>query len=402
MLDILIIGAGPSGCVAAAYLSNKNFKIKVVEKAIFPRFVIGESLLPRCMDHFDEAGLLDSLSSKNFEIKRAVRFIKNKKNADFLFNDKYTEGWEWTWQAPRADFDNILANELIRKGVDIAFNNEVIGVDFDNFGNSTTTIIDENNKAYKIKAKYIIDASGYGRVLPKLLNLVKPPVSTNYSSIFSHIGLKFDKNIFRNTTIHSIENNIWCWEIPFSNGVISIGFVGKSKYFENYPGSLKDKFFKLLENTFNNEIHNNTEFVTEPIEIKNYSTAVKKLYGKGYVLTGNSAEFIDPIFSSGVTLATESGLLAAKLIQKELLGKPVNWESDYSNYLSNGVDVYRTYVNEWYTGRLRDIFFNDEVNPIFRKQITSVLAGYVWDDSNPFVSKHKKIINNLAHIISMD
>nr|MBC8301000.1 pyridine nucleotide-disulfide oxidoreductase [Pelagibacterales bacterium] len=76
-------------------------------------------------------------------------------------------------------------------------------------------------------------------------------------------------------------------------------------------------------------------------------------------------------------------------------------ESDYSNYLSNGVDVYRTYVNEWYTGRLRDIFFNDEVNPVFRKQITSVLAGYVWDDSNPFVSKHKNIINHLSHIINM-
>ena len=86
-----------------------------------------------------------------------------------------------------------------------------------------------------------------------------------------------------------------------------MGFVGKSEYFENYPGSLKDKFFKLLENTFNNEIHNNAELVTEPIEIKNYSTAVKKLYGKGYVLTGNSAEFIDPIFSSGVKVFSSFG-----------------------------------------------------------------------------------------------
>ena len=192
--DILIIGAGPSGCVAAAYLSNKKFKIKVVEKTIFPRFVIGESLLPRCMDHFEEVGLLDSLISQNFEIKRGVRFIKNKKYSDFLFNDKFTEGWEWTWQAPRADFDNVLANEIISKGVDVAFNNEVIGVDFDNSGSSITTIIDENDKTYKIKAKHIIDSSGYGRVLPKLLNLIKPPENTGYCTIFSHIKLKSEEN----------------------------------------------------------------------------------------------------------------------------------------------------------------------------------------------------------------
>ena len=401
MLDVLIIGAGPSGCVAAAYLTNKKFKVKVVEKTIFPRFVIGESLLPRCMDHFEEVGLLDSLISQNFEIKRGVRFIKNKKYADFLFNDMHTEGWDWTWQAPRADFDNVMAKELISRGVDIAFNNEVIGVDFDNSGNSTTTIIDENNKTYKIKAKYIIDSSGYGRVLPKLLNLDIPPENTNHSTIFAHIKLNSEENFFRNTTIHSTDDNIWGWEIPFSNGVISMGFVAESEYFENFGDSLKDKFFKLIELTFNNENYTNAELVIEPIEIKNYSKAVKRLYGKGYVLTGNSAEFIDPIFSSGVTLATESGLLAAKLIQKELLSMPVNWELDYSNYLLKGVDVFRTYVNEWYTGRLKAIFFSEEGNPKFKKQITSVLAGYVWDDSNPFVSKHKNIINHLSHIINM-
>ena len=400
--DILIIGAGPSGCVAAAYLSNKKFKIKVVEKAIFPRFVIGESLLPRCMDHFDEVGLLDSLISQNFEIKRGVRFIKNKKSSDFLFNDKHTEGWEWTWQAPRADFDNVLANEIISKGVDVAFNNEVIGVDFDNSGNSITTIIDENDKTYKIKAKYIIDSSGYGRVLPKLLNLIKPPENTNYYTIFSHVKLKSEKNFFRNTTIHLIDDNIWGWEIPFSNGVTSMGFVGRSDYFEDYGDSLKDKFFKLLEKTFQYDVYSNIDLVFDPIELKNYSKAVKNLYGNGYVLTGNSAEFLDPIFSSGVALATESGLLAAKLIEKELLGKPVNWKSDYSDYLSKGADVFRTYVKEWYSGKLKTIFFSDRTNPIFKKQITSVLAGYVWDDSNPFVSKHKKIINTLSHIINMD
>jgi len=398
-LDVLIIGAGPSGCVAASHLIKKNFNIKVVEKAIFPRFVIGESFLPHCMDHFDEVGLLDSLKSQNFAIKNGVRFINDGKISNFLFNDNYTEGWQWTWQVPRADFDNILANELINKGVDIKFNNEVIGVEFDNYGVSTTTIVDEKNNTHKIKAKYIIDSSGFGRVLPRLLNLDKTPELTNYSTIFSHI--KISNNINYNNTSIYIVDDLWAWVIPFSNGITSVGFSGRSDCFEDYGQLSKDKFIKLLKKIFPKESNMEKNIIFPPVEIKNYSKAVNKLYGNGYVLTGNSAEFLDPVFSSGVTIATKSGLLAAKLVEKELLNKSVNWQSDYSDYLSRGVDVFRTYVNEWYSGKLKTIFFNEKIDPIFKKQITSVLAGYVWDESNPFVSKHNKIIKNLSHIIKM-
>ncbi len=398
-LDVLIIGAGPSGCVAASHLIKNNFKIKVVEKAIFPRFVIGESFLPHCMDHFEEVGLLDSLNSQNFAIKNGVKFINDGKTSDFLFDDNYSGGWEWTWQVPRADFDNILANELINKGVDVKFNNEVIGVEFDNDGVSTTTIIDEKNNTYKINAKYIIDSSGFGRVLPRLLNLEKTPELTNYSTIFSH--LKISNNIDRNNTSIYVIDDLWAWVIPFSNGITSVGFSGRSDYFKDYGQLSNDKYIKLLKKIFPNESNVEKNIIFPPVEIKNYSKAVNKLYGNGYVLTGNSAEFLDPVFSSGVTIATKSGLLAAKLVEKELLNKSVNWESDYSDYLSRGVDVFRTYVNEWYTGKLKTIFFNEKIDPIFKKQITSVLAGYVWDESNPFVSKHNKIIKNISHIIKM-
>lgn len=400
-LDVLIIGAGPSGCVAASYLNKQGFNIKVLEKSSFPRFVIGESLLPRCMDHFEEVGLLECLKLNDFEVKNGVRFIKDNKISNFIFSDKHTNGWDWTWQAPRADFDNILATEIINQGVDLSFENEVINVDFDDNGNSTTTVKDQNGRINYYKAKYIIDSSGFGRVLPRLLNLDKDPRLTNYSTVFSHISGS-QSNEFRNTSIHIIDDNIWAWEIPFSNGITSFGFSGNSKYLDKFGNSSKDKFMNLFKKISPSEIHNNSNLVFEPIELKNYSKEVTKLYGKGFVLTGNSAEFLDPIFSSGVTMATESGLLAAKLIKKELTNEPVNWELEYSLYISKGVDVFRTYVTEWYSGKLKSIFFNSEINPKFKKQITSVLAGYVWDESNPFVSKHDRVIDNLAHIINMN
>ncbi|MDX1317656.1 MAG: tryptophan 7-halogenase, partial [Xanthomarina gelatinilytica] len=128
-VDVLIIGAGPSGCVAAAYLNNQGYDIKVVEKSVFPRFVIGESLLPRCMDHFEEVGLLDCLKAANFELKPGARFLRGDVVCNFDFSDKHSEGWDWTWQVPRADFDHILVKEIIKKGVDVSFEHEVTAVE---------------------------------------------------------------------------------------------------------------------------------------------------------------------------------------------------------------------------------------------------------------------------------
>jgi hypothetical protein len=108
------------------------------------------------------------------------------------------------------------------------------------------------------------------------------------------------------------------------------------------------------------------------------------------------------VFSSGVTFATESGLLAAKLISKELEGKAVDWEVDYSDYIKKGVNVFSTYVKEWYTGNLQKLFFHRPENPSIKKQICAVLAGYVWDETNPFVKNHHRLVKTVAHVIDME
>lgn len=119
--DVLIIGAGPSGMVSAAYLHNQGIKVMVIEKTSFPRFCIGESLIPQCMDNLEEAGLLNAVMVAGFQKKFGARFIKGDQFGEFDFSQKHGEGWDWTWQVPRADFDLILAEEAIRQGVDIRF-----------------------------------------------------------------------------------------------------------------------------------------------------------------------------------------------------------------------------------------------------------------------------------------
>lgn len=404
-VEVLIIGAGPSGCVAASYLNIQGKKIKVVEKSKFPRFVIGESLLPRCMDHFEEVGLLSALNEFGFEKKHGARFLRDNVVCHFDFSIKHTEGWDWTWQAPRADFDTVLANELVKNGVDISFEHEVVNVDFHEDGSSKTYIKDEHGELYCVEAKYIIDSSGYGRVLPRLLGLDKPSTMPEHSSIFTHV-----KDIKRSPgdegtliTFDVLDKDTWLWVIPFSNGDTSIGFVGKTDYIESFEGDTTTRLKNMLKlSDYYYERFKGIDFKFEPIYIKNYSKSVTQLYGKGYVLTGNSAEFLDPVFSSGVTFATESALKAAKLITKELNNEAVNWEVEYSEYIMKGVNVFSTYVKEWYTGNLQTLFFHRPENPEVKKQICAVLAGYVWDDTNPFVKKHDRLVKNLAHLLDME
>ncbi len=117
------------------------------------------------------------------------------------------------------------------------------------------------------------------------------------------------------------------------------------------------------------------------------------------MLTGNSTEFLDPVFSSGVAFATESGMLAAKLVKRQLSGEKVDWEKEYTQYMKRGIDVFTSYVREWYTGNLQTLFFHEPGNEEVKKKICSVLAGYVWDESNVFVKKHATIIKNMAYAI---
>jgi flavin-dependent dehydrogenase len=402
-IDILIIGAGPSGSVAAAYLHNKGYSVKVVEKNIFPRFVIGESLLPRCMDHFDEVGLLDDLKKQGFEVKAGARFLRGDIVCDFDFSKKHTKGWDWTWQVPRADFDKVLTDTLEKRGVDIAFEQEVVDVVFDQHS-STTTIKNVNGQLNTVTAKYIIDSSGYGRVLPRLLNLEKPSELPKHSSIFTHVKETKRPEGREGTliTFDVVSQDTWLWVIPFSNGTTSIGYVGPTDYLESFEGDTTQKLKEMMKlSDYYFDRFDGVAYSFEPKMIKNFSKSVKQLYGKGYVLTGNSAEFLDPVFSSGVTFATESSLLAAKLIEKELNNEMVDWENEYTNYLKEGVNVFATYVKEWYGGNLQTIFFHKHENPEIKRQICSVLAGYVWDKTNPFVKNHHRLVKAVAHIAEM-
>ena len=151
-----------------------------------------------------------------------------------------------------------------------------------------------------------------------------------------------------------------------------------------------------------NERFADAEMMFEPRTIEGYAISTKQLYGEGFVLCGNATEFLDPVFSSGVTFAMESGNKAGKLVCETLKGNKVDWQKEYTDYMMQGINTFRSYVAGWYEGDLHEIFFSENPDPEIKKQICSVLAGYVWDLENPFVKKHDRALKSLANVIRMN
>lgn len=402
-VDVLVIGAGPAGTVAASLIHQAGYSVRIVEKQKFPRFVIGESLLPRCMDALSEAGFIDAISAKGFQQKFGAKFVKGGAVCDFTFKEQYTPGWTWTWQVTRADFDKTLADTVTSMGVPVDYETTVTGIRF-NGSDSVTTVEDKDGNKSEIEARFIVDGSGYGRVIPRLFNLEKQSVLQPRKALFAHTVDVHRSMADEPNRITAVVHKpgVWIWIIPFSNGVTSLGFVGDPAFFAQYSGTPEEQYRALLEaEPYTRERFRDVELVFEPRILESWSATTDKFYGDGFVLTGNVTEFLDPIFSSGVTLACVSSQTAAKLVIRKLKGEEVDWEKEYMQPTMQGVNTFRSYVMAWYEGTLDRIFFSKNPSPEVKQQICSVLAGYVWDETNPFVKNHSTALKRLARTIEL-
>lgn len=403
MTDVLIIGAGPSGSMSAAHLASKGYDVLVLEKQAFPRFSIGESLLANSLEMLEEAGMLDAVVAGGFQYKNGASFVHNERYSEFNFGEKFSPGSPFTFQVQRAQFDHLLAKEAAKRGAKIEYEVEITAIDI----SGDRPVVTSKNKGGELtthKPKFVLDASGFGRTLPRLLDLESPSDFPVRAALFAHIkdnvvAGAFDRQKIR-VGIHPTETDVWSWFIPFSDGNASLGFVATREFHARFKGSLEERYWQLIAAEPKlHELLKNAHTVRPVGEIVGYAAKVKSMHGPGFALLGNAAEFLDPVFSSGVTIAMKSASMATDLLDRQFKGEKVDWETQFAEPLSYGVETFRSFVTGWYDGSLQDVIFYEKQEPSIRRMICSVLAGYVWDTKNPYTGpKSGQRLRALAQI----
>lgn len=400
-VDVAIIGAGPAGAVAAALLRQAGRSVLVLEQQYFPRFSIGESLLPQSMTYLEQAGMLQAVVECGFQYKNGAYFVRGTQKSSFDFRDKYTAGWGTTYQVDRATFDNVLIRCAATQGAEVRFGHTVralhTGIE------PVLDVEDEAGKAYKVEARFVLDASGFGRVLPRLLNLEAPTRMPARAAIFTHVHDALpagghDRNKIC-IAVHPERRDVWFWMIPLADGRSSVGCVANSSFLEAPETERNATLRRLIQSEPTlAKLIGQAPFLMPARHIGGYAANVECLHGPGYALLGNAGEFLDPIFSSGVTIALRSAHLAVQTLESQWQGKSVDWQSDYDVPLRKGVDTFRAFVERWYSGELQDVIFYPDQAPSIRRMICAILAGYAWDETNPYVADPVRRLNALHQV----
>lgn len=384
-LPVVIVGAGPGGAVCAAALHKMGIDVLVLERATFPRFTIGESLLPVTLVHLKEVGLLDAVFAAGFQKKFGAVFSNETSSSRVDFSKC------WNMQAPHAfnlqrdQFDHVLAQQVEALGVPIRWNTRIESAEFD----GTKWVVDVLGPEgpEQVFASFIVDSSG-GAIIHK----AKQTEDTRpvFSAIFSHVRDPNRPGGFEEgaTWVLSNDTVTWAWVIPFSDGTASVGFVGPDAEVRAAAES-DDARFDFLMNAYRSsrERFPVVEHVRiKPRLISNFRRKFVKPSGAGYCLIGNSLGFLDPIFSSGVAIATESGLRAARAIDAMRADPQFDWISGYDEPLSRGLHVFSDCVEAWYDGVLPALIHSRDSTNTYRAQleerIVALLAGGVWDETN--------------------
>jgi flavin-dependent dehydrogenase len=408
--DVVVIGGGPAGSTVAAILAEARRKVLVIERTKFPRFHIGESLMPETYWVFKRLGMLPKLRDSDFVKKYSVQFVtaSGKESQPFFFDERDPRECSQTWQVPRDRFDQMMLDNAAERGAEVwmeANVNDVVlepSVSGDDLPRATGVVVTpKDGQPTRIGAKVVVDATGMNTLLSKKLGIRRGDPKLRKASLFAHYkGGRRDSGKSEGATLvlSTKQNDGWFWYIPLPNDIVSVGVVGD---IERLMG---DKS-RTPEQKLDDEIVNcpgladrmpGTRRVGEVHVLTDFSYRATRCAGDGWVLVGDAFGFLDPMYSSGVFLALKSGEMAADAISEAFDRNDFSATqlSKWGEELSEGMSVVRKLVYAFYT---KDFSFGRFVKqyPQHKDDVTAVLVGDVF---RPEVAKFFKPMSTMAPI----
>lgn len=394
-VDVVVVGGGPGGSVTAARLAQRGFSVIVLEKDRFPRFHLGESLLPQSMPVLRELGVFDKVA-ETFILKYGARFhddIRARKDR-FAFENAWRPEEGHAFEVPRAEFDDMLLRHAVSLGADlregwtmtqaIREGGRVVGVEARS----------PEGKTERIAAKFVVDASGRDALFAHEARATTKIEGLDQTALFAHfenvprqpgkLAGDIDIVLFRDS---ETERPNWFWFIPFKDGRTSVGAVVSKSWMkerrtrtDGSPSALFDQAVK--------ESKTATELLAgarclwdEKRATADFSYRVRDLFGEGWLTVGDAGGFIDPLFSTGAHLAMTGGIRAANVLADHACAPSPDALAAWSAEIRNAAETFILAVKAFYAGPLVELLFAENKHEALRKSVTSLLAGDVYVDA---------------------
>lgn len=387
--DVVVIGGGPSGSTTAALVAQHGYAVTLFERERFPRYHVGESLIPETFHVLERLGIIPRMRESRFVEKHSVQFVseQGRLSAPFYFADHKDHESSRTWQVTRQEFDQMLLDNARGKGVDVQEGARVVEVLFENDEDGAqpravgVRVADDFGNEQTIHARVVVDAAGQSGLIQDRLNLRQWDPDLKKAAIWTYYrgALREQGRDAGGTIILQTEGKKgWFWFIPLADDITSVGVVADHTFlFQGRPS-------KDPQAIFAEEVARCPGLIprlagatqTEPCRVaKEYSYRSRQVAGDGWVLVGDALGFLDPLYSSGVLLALESGARAADTIADGLARGDTSaaalgaWGPGYLA----GMDRMRKLVRAFYDGLNFGRVIRE--HPVAKSLITSILVG---------------------------
>ena len=386
--DVIVVGGGPAGATTATLVAQQGYSVRLLEREHFPRYHVGESLIPETFWVLDRLGILPKLRDSRFVKKHSVQFVteQGRLSAPFYFSDHKPHESSQTWQVLRQDFDQLMLDHARESGVDVREGVRVLEVIFEGSRAVGVRTVDDAGLQQEMRGRVVVDAAGQSGIILDRLGLREWDPVLKKAAIWTYW-----KDAARGTgrdegatlVLQLDDKQGWFWYIPLHDGTVSVGVVAGYDYlFKNRATKDHDAiYFEEVARCPGLQPKIAAAEQAAPVRVaKEYSYRARDVAGDGWVLVGDAFGFLDPLYSSGILLALKSGELAADAICAALdagdtsAARLGTWGPEYVR----GMERMRRLVCEFYEGFNFGRFVKK--HPHLKGHVTDLLIGDLFND----------------------